>query len=190
MQLGKEEGDIYWQKELIVSTTTASAEAARRLADTIVSSNLALSSDETLIKSFYWWDGAVVSSHELLLSFRTDTGLTSVCSVLEEVHDYEVPMIVAVDADAAESDEGLPRDFWKATMTQMPEEQALDLVSKRVFACIQVMPDGQMVGKTNLLGKQEFSDPKSDLTEIKLNWEPFDANPAYLAWVAGQVQGN
>ncbi len=52
------------------------------------------------IESVFYWEGAVQAENELLLIIKTtDSKLAQVKALLEERHGYDVPEMVAIDAE-------------------------------------------------------------------------------------------
>ncbi len=83
---------------LLVFTTFASAEEAKRLATALVAENLAACvSLVPAVESFYRWEGAVQSGAEIFGIINT-TGLAypALEIRIRELHSYEVPEIVAL----------------------------------------------------------------------------------------------
>lgn len=179
VQQGKEEGDVYWRAERIITTTTADPQVARELADA-AALGLTDSTEESAIKSLYWWEGRVDPSWEILLSFRTKADFSEVCAALESVHDYAVPMIASVDADGV--NEGQSSPYWRATIGELGEDDATKLVEQRICACVQLFFDGKAFIKTTDEGRRAFGEANS------ASWAPLQANPAYLAWLQAEVQ--
>jgi len=55
--------------------------------------------------SFYWWNGEITRSKELLLVMKTSSvKLAALEKQIKAVHPYEVPEIVAVKIDFANKD--------------------------------------------------------------------------------------
>ena len=82
-----------------VVLVSAPAEAAERIAGTLVSERLAacvgLSGG---LRSVYRWKGAVERADEVQLVVKTgDAAFARMVARLREIHPYEVPEIVAID---------------------------------------------------------------------------------------------
>lgn len=79
--------------------------SARRIAEALVSERLAACVNLIPgLTSFYRWQGAVEQASEILLLIKTtDERLPALTSRLTELHPYELPEVLAVQADA-----GLP----------------------------------------------------------------------------------
>ena len=82
---------------------TAPAEAAQRLASTLVEERLAACVNVLpAVESIYRWQGAVERADESLLVAKTsDASLERLMSRLAEIHPYSTPEIVAVDVAKA-----------------------------------------------------------------------------------------
>ena len=83
-----------------VVTTVGSREAADALARSAVEARVAACAQVLgPVTSTYWWEGAVQSSQEWMVTFKT-----AVYATLEEhikrLHDYDVPEIIATPIDA------------------------------------------------------------------------------------------
>jgi len=79
--------------------TTAPADAADRIAETLVAERLAACvSRIDGVRSVYRWRGAVERSEEVQLVAKTDDAAVSrLCQRIRALHPYEVPEIVALD---------------------------------------------------------------------------------------------
>ncbi len=79
---------------------TAPAEAAQRLASTLVEERLAACVNVLPeIESVYRWQGVVERADESLLVVKTgDAALERLMARIAEIHPYSTPEIVAVDA--------------------------------------------------------------------------------------------
>jgi periplasmic divalent cation tolerance protein len=85
---------------LIVFTTVSGAEGAAELAKKIVGEKLAACVQVTPINSHYFWDGELRSEPEHLLSIKTFPGkYDELERFIEQNHPYEVPEIIAVNAE-------------------------------------------------------------------------------------------
>ncbi len=85
---------------LIVFTTVSGADGAAELAGKIVAENLAACVQVMPIASHYFWDGEVRSEPEQLLLIKTfSEKYDDLERFIEENHPYEVPEIIAVDAE-------------------------------------------------------------------------------------------
>lgn len=91
---------------LIVLTTTSNEEEAGRLAHAIIESKLA-ACVQVLPKmmSVYLWEGKVQSEPEHLLLIKTlDEKFDDLSEFIRKNHSYEVPEIVAIDAEEVSDD--------------------------------------------------------------------------------------
>ncbi|MBM4243070.1 MAG: divalent-cation tolerance protein CutA [Deltaproteobacteria bacterium] len=87
---------------LVVLTTVGSEDAAVSLARALVERRLvACVNVVPAVRSIYRWQGAVQDDRELLLLAKTTAArLDDVTAALAELHPYEVPEIVALEAAA------------------------------------------------------------------------------------------
>lgn len=81
----------------IAITTIDSAEAAERLARSIVEARVGACAQVVgPINSVYWWDGAVQSEREWQIWIKTTTAeLDALTSHIQANHSYDVPEVVA-----------------------------------------------------------------------------------------------
>ena len=89
---------------IIVLTTCNSSGIASSIAETLVSNKLAacvnIMND---IESVYQWQGKIEHDKEILLIIKTKQVLFSqVEQTIQELHDYELPEIIAVPIEAGE----------------------------------------------------------------------------------------
>lgn len=79
---------------------TAPAEAAEKLASTLVEERLAACVNvHPKVVSVYRWEGRVDRADESLLVVKTsDAALETLMARIAEIHPYSVPEIVAMDA--------------------------------------------------------------------------------------------
>jgi periplasmic divalent cation tolerance protein len=85
---------------LIVFTTVSGADEAAKLAERIVGEKLAACVQVSAIASHYFWDGEVRSEPEQLLSIKTfSEKYDELERFIEQNHPYEVPELIAVDAE-------------------------------------------------------------------------------------------
>jgi periplasmic divalent cation tolerance protein len=85
---------------LIVLTTVAGEDAAVTLANALVERRLVACVNVLPgVRSIYRWQGAIQDDRELLLLAKTTSGrLADVTAALTELHPYDVPEIVALEA--------------------------------------------------------------------------------------------
>ena len=56
------------------------------------------------VRSFYWWDGEVAEDGESLMVIKTPHArLPELEALLQEIHPYDVPEIVALEASSVHS---------------------------------------------------------------------------------------
>ena len=89
---------------IIVFNTCDSAEIASSIAETLVSKKLAACVNLVKgIESVYQWRGKIEHDKEILLIIKTRQSLFSqVQNAIQELHDYELPEIIAVPIEAGE----------------------------------------------------------------------------------------
>lgn len=86
---------------LLVTTTVATLDDARRIARTLVEQKLAACVQISAIESVYRWDGAVQQQPEQRLLIKTSAARYPALEVaLRQLHPYELPAIVSLPADA------------------------------------------------------------------------------------------
>jgi len=87
---------------IVVLTTVATEEAAERLATALVERRLAACVNILpRVRSIYRWQGAVQDDRELLLLVKTTRERRDeTMRAIAELHPYDVPELVALDADA------------------------------------------------------------------------------------------
>jgi len=87
---------------LLVLTTVASNEEARRLAHELVRRRLVACAQINEIESVYEWQGAVAQEPEWRLLLKTEASRYPVLqAAIRELHSYGLPAIVAVPVSAA-----------------------------------------------------------------------------------------
>lgn len=84
--------------KIVVFSTCASADEAERLARRLVDERLAACVNVVSpVRSFYRWNGAVEDAAEFLLIVKSSRALFApLRAVLESVHSYELPEVIAV----------------------------------------------------------------------------------------------
>ena len=89
---------------IIVLTTCNSSEVASLIADTLVSKKLAACVNIVNgVESVYQWQGKVEHENEYLLLIKTQKSLyPELEKVIQELHNYELPEIIAVPIDTGE----------------------------------------------------------------------------------------
>lgn len=87
---------------LLVFTTVASRDEARRLAHALVQRRLVACAQISEIESVYEWQGAVAQEPEWRLLLKTEASrYPALEAAIRELHSYELPAIVAVPVSAA-----------------------------------------------------------------------------------------
>jgi|SRR6516165_3936304 periplasmic divalent cation tolerance protein len=101
---------------VLVLSTAGSPDEARRIANALVSEQLAACVNIVdSIHSVYRWQGAVESASESLMLIKTRAELlTTIEARLRELHSYEVPELIAIPIG-----QGAPLYFdWLLTSTR------------------------------------------------------------------------
>lgn len=83
---------------IIIYTTAASMEEAQNIADTLVGRQLAACVQIMPgVRSVYNWRGKIAQSDETLCIIKTEAKrFKAIAQVIEQIHSYEVPELVAV----------------------------------------------------------------------------------------------
>lgn len=82
---------------LVVTTTHDAEEKARELAAAVVRERLAACAQVYPISSVYWWDGAVRTTPEWRIDFKTRADLSDrLAAFIGENHSYDTPEIIGV----------------------------------------------------------------------------------------------
>lgn len=101
----------------LILTTAGSADAARALAERLVTAELAACVQLVPIASVYRWQGAVQHDTETLLLVKTRTALyAQVEACIRQQHDYSVPEVLCLPVTAGSA----PYLDWLAAMTRNP----------------------------------------------------------------------
>ena len=89
---------------ILVLNTCNSDEIASKMAETLVSKKLAACVNIVKnVESIYQWQGKIEHDKELLLIIKTRQSLFSQLEhEIQELHDYELPEIIAVPIEAGE----------------------------------------------------------------------------------------
>lgn len=89
---------------IIVLTTCNSSEIASSIAESLVSNKLAACVNViNSVESIYQWQGKIEHDKEILLIIKTRKSLYSQLEqAIQELHDYELPEIIAVPIDTGE----------------------------------------------------------------------------------------
>lgn len=87
---------------IVVSTTVATRDDARRIAQTLVERRLAACAEIAPIESLYVWDGALHHEPEQRIRFKTTAArYAAVEAAIRELHPYALPAIDAVAIEQA-----------------------------------------------------------------------------------------
>lgn len=88
------------ERAMVVLTTVANEDDAGRLATALVERRVAACVNVLPgVRSIYRWQGAVQDDRELLLLVKTTRArLDDATAAIKELHPYEVPEIVALEA--------------------------------------------------------------------------------------------
>ena len=87
---------------LVVSTTVATEEEARRLAQLIVQARLAACVQVEPITAYYRWQGGLQEDRELRLACKTvGRALRPLLDLLQAQHPYDLPQLVVQTLDAS-----------------------------------------------------------------------------------------
>ena len=91
---------------LLVHTTCADAEQARKLGAALVERRLAAcASTGATLSSTYPWDGELRHDEETPLTLKTTRGaFDALSAVLQDLHPYEVPEVLATPVVGASSE--------------------------------------------------------------------------------------
>ena len=86
----------------LVLTTEGDRERASELAETLIDLSIAACVTMQEIRSLYRWEGEVVEDAEVQLVIKTDVAtVPSVRATIDELHSYDLPEIVVLDAMAS-----------------------------------------------------------------------------------------
>lgn len=84
-------------QHVIVQVTTASRDQAERIARALVERRLAASGQIAPLRTWYRWQGRVHEADEHVVSlFTRRDRFAEVAHAVRELHEYELPQIVAV----------------------------------------------------------------------------------------------
>ncbi len=87
---------------VLVLTTEGDTERASQLAETLIDRRIAACVTMQEIRSLYRWEGEVVEDAEVQLVIKTDVAtVPSVRATIDELHSYDLPEIVVLDASAS-----------------------------------------------------------------------------------------
>jgi len=85
-------------KLLLVQTTCASKDEAKKIAKVLIEKNLAACIQMSKIESYYMWKNEFCNDEEILLSIKTKKeNFKKIKSKIKELHSYDVPEIIGLD---------------------------------------------------------------------------------------------
>ena len=85
-------------KLLLVQTTCASKDEAKKIAKVLIEKELAACVQMTKIESYYMWKNEFCDDEEILLSIKTKKeNFKKIKSKIKELHSYDVPEIIGLD---------------------------------------------------------------------------------------------
>lgn len=88
----------------IVTTTAPDRPTAEALARGLVEDGLAACVQTRNVVSVYRWDDEVVEEDEVALDVKTPVAFDRVAEAIRARHPYDVPEVVAVEADDVDGD--------------------------------------------------------------------------------------
>jgi periplasmic divalent cation tolerance protein len=88
--------------ELLLVLCTAPPADSSDIARVLLKERLAACVNRYPVNSTFWWEGKVVSEDEFLMVIKTEKHLfDAVERIIEEMHPYDIPEIIAVPVVAA-----------------------------------------------------------------------------------------
>lgn len=85
-------------KLLLVQTTCASKDEAKKIARVLIEKGLAACIQMSKIESYYIWKNEFCDDEEILLSIKTKKeNFKKIKSKIKELHSYDVPEIIGLD---------------------------------------------------------------------------------------------
>lgn len=89
---------------IIVYTTHSSEENAQKISGHLLQKKLVACANIFPIKSMYWWKGVIENDEEYVSIVKTIPSLWSTLQKeITEIHPYEVPCIMKIQAEANEA---------------------------------------------------------------------------------------
>ncbi len=86
------------ERYIIVTTFCKEKNLAGKICDDLLEKNLVARCTVSKVSSKYWWNGKLELANEYKLEFRTIASFfETIKEEIEEIHDYEVPEISAVE---------------------------------------------------------------------------------------------
>mmetsp|Transcript_99325 Transcript_99325/g.280338 ORF Transcript_99325/g.280338 Transcript_99325/m.280338 type:complete len:239 (-) Transcript_99325:37-753(-) len=137
-----------------------------------------------VVKSYYWWDGAVQFDPEWRVAASTEEPFEKIRDGIAKAHSYDLPMII-YDLEAAPAE----HKYWKGQVNCSDEEGATKLakalVERRVVACAQATSEGALAVKT-------VADCKAHVDEAvapaSMQWSAIGGNEGYLQWLKDECK--
>lgn len=78
-----------------VTTTTDSADEAKRLAESAVQNRLAACAQISPITSTYWWEGKIETATEFRIDYKTASARADALTEhIKATHSYDVPEVI------------------------------------------------------------------------------------------------
>ncbi|WP_417332874.1 divalent-cation tolerance protein CutA [Halarcobacter sp.] len=85
-------------KLLLVQTTCASKDEAKKIARVLIEKGLAACIQMSKVESYYMWKNEFCDDEEILLSIKTKKeNFKKIKSKIKELHSYDVPEIIGLD---------------------------------------------------------------------------------------------
>jgi periplasmic divalent cation tolerance protein len=90
----------------LIYVTTANADEARAIGETVVRERLAACANILpAVQSVYWWEGAVETDSESVLILKTASGrVADLTARIRALHSYDTPCVVALEIDGGNQD--------------------------------------------------------------------------------------
>lgn len=84
-----------------VLTSTSDKKSAKKLAKKLIKAKIAACVSIFKANSVYFWNGKICDEKERILLIKTGVKFKKIAKFIKANHDYELPEIVAFDADNA-----------------------------------------------------------------------------------------
>lgn len=85
----------------VIYVTNENEANAQLLADSLLQKKLIACANIFPIKSAYWWQGNIEHEDEYVAILKTSDALwAKVCEEIEQIHPYDVPCIMRIQAEA------------------------------------------------------------------------------------------
>ncbi len=90
---------------IIVGITCETRDSAKRISRVLLEKRLIACSNIFPVESFFWWKGSFESSQEVFLMCKSlDSKYHAIKEAVEEIHEYDVPLIEAWKVDYINED--------------------------------------------------------------------------------------